>query len=50
MLNNIKMMKTKKYRLVRLIRVWFIRTIIPLEKDGLWMMLKMDKKKFWEIL
>ncbi|GEM_PF-6764895 len=43
-------MKNKLPRFVRLIRVWFWRTIIPLEKDGFWMMFNMSKtrKNFWE--
>jgi hypothetical protein len=42
-------MKTTKNRLVRLIRVWIFRTIIPLVKDGIWMMFKMGNQKKWEL-
>ncbi len=42
-------MKTRKNRLVRLIRVWIFRTIIPLEKDGMWIMFQMDNQKKWEL-
>ncbi|MCX6756444.1 MAG: hypothetical protein NTX85_03825 [Candidatus Nomurabacteria bacterium] len=30
---------------------WFFGTIVPLVKDGLWIMLKCDRKEknFWEI-